>query len=115
MMAKTARILKDGRKMDFVATADVSNGDVVPLTAAVVIPHADVVAGETCAGDYTGTIEIAGATPDAFTQGKICFYDVANKQALNSNTGSDPILGLVVTGKAGSVEGVIAVDIGVRG
>ncbi len=112
-MAKTARILKDGRKMDYIATADVLNGDVVVMGGAIGITHGNVATGETCAMDYSGTIEIEGKAADVFTQGDLCYYDTVNKVALKENSGTDPLLGLVVAGKLG-VSGVISVDIGVK-
>ncbi len=113
-MAKTARILKDGRKMDYVATATTANGDVVVVGDIVGVSHSDLTTDEVGAMDYTGTIEITGTTADVFVQGKICYFDTTNKVALAVNGGSDPILGVVTSGKLATVAGVISVDLGVR-
>ena len=55
-MPKVARILKDGNKMDYVATASVSNGDVVIVEDIVGVSHGDGRAGFkyiSCVGSYS--------------------------------------------------------------
>ena len=114
-MAKVARILKDGKKMDYVATADVVNGDVVEVGSIIGVVHDTVLSGETCAMDYTGTIEIGATVADAFAQGEIIYFDPATDLALHTQTVAvEPILGVVVSGKAGAVAGTIEVDMSVR-
>jgi len=113
-MAKIARIVKDGRKMDYVATANVSNGDVVVVGKIIGVPHGNVAAGETVALDYTGTIEVPAKSDDTFNQGDIVFYDTSANQAIAAQANSEPIIGLVVQGKAGSTVGTIFVDLSVR-
>lgn len=113
-MAKIGRILKDGAKMDYVATGAVANGDVVVVGANIGLALGDAVLDDVIALDYSGTIEVTGTTADAFVQGQICYWDTTNEMALTANGGSDPILGMVLTSKASATAGVISVDLSRR-
>lgn len=111
-MPKVARILKDGNKMDYVATAPVSNGDVVVVEDIVGVSHGNGEIGDIVAMDYTGTIEIAGTASTAFIQGSICYFNNTTKTA-TLTVGTNLVLGVVVVGK-GATAGNIEVDMGVR-
>lgn len=99
-MAKEAVFIQKGEVIDFVASADIAVGDVVPIgTTRIGIAQTDIANGATGAVAVTGVYQIAASTSVAMAVGSLAYWDVADGN-LNATATDNILAGIVVEAKA---------------
>lgn len=113
---KEATLYKDGAKVDFTLTGATNVGDVVPLgTSMVGIACSSGLAGEEIALDVRGIYTINAATANTIAVGDVVHFDHVNRVVTTATDNGAGVsyarAGVAVSAKAGSVAGVVLVNI----
>lgn len=83
----SAKYWQRGETIDYTATGDLANGDVVNLATRIGVAGDDIAAGETGAVHVVGVFEMPKAT-DAVTVGQALYWDAAAEKITTTAGGS---------------------------
>lgn len=85
----SAKYWQRGETIDYTATDDLANGDVVNLATRIGVAGDDIAAGETGAVHVVGVFEMPKATGQTVTVGQALYWDAAAEN-ITTAAGSSP-------------------------
>jgi predicted RecA/RadA family phage recombinase len=97
-MSRQAVYVQNGNVIDVIASADISVGDVVPLTNMCGVALVDIAANDTGSVKLDGVFTLPTDTGAAWSVGEKVYWDATNKKATKTATSNTP-LGFAVTAK----------------
>lgn len=98
-MSRQAVYVQNGNVIDVIASADISVGDVVPLTNMCGVALVDIAANDTGSVKLDGVFTLPTDTGAAWSVGEKVYWDATNNRATKTSTSNTP-LGFAVTAKA---------------